>query len=41
VWGTIKLVSTRNLMPFVVYRIAIGGLMLVILAAGWRDNVAV
>ncbi len=41
VWGTIKLVSTRNLMPFVVYRIAIGILMLVILAAGWRDNVAV
>jgi undecaprenyl-diphosphatase len=41
VWGTIKLVSTRNLMPFVVYRIAIGVLMLVVLAAGWRDNVAV
>lgn len=41
VWGTIKLVSTRNLMPFVVYRIAIGVLMLVILAAGWRENVAV
>lgn len=41
VWGTIKLVSTRNLMPFVVYRIALGVLMLIILAAGWRDNVAV
>ena len=41
VWGTIKLVSTRNLMPFVVYRIAIGVLMLVILAAGWRENIAV
>ena len=40
-WGTIKLVSTRNLMPFVIYRIAIGVLMLVILAFGWRDNVAV
>jgi undecaprenyl-diphosphatase len=41
VWGTIKLVSTRNLMPFVIYRIAIGVVMLVILAAGWRENVAV
>ncbi len=41
VWGTIKLVSTRNLMPFVIYRIAIGVLMLVILAFGWRDNVAI
>jgi len=41
VWGTIKLVSSRNLMPFVVYRIAVGVLMLVVLAAGWRDNVAV
>ena len=41
VWGTIKLVSTRNLMPFVVYRIAVGVLMLVILAAGWRGNVAI
>jgi len=41
VWGTIKLVSTRNLMPFVVYRIAIGVVMLVILAVGWRENIAV
>nr|WHW29225.1 putative undecaprenyl-diphosphate phosphatase [uncultured bacterium] len=41
VWGTIKLVSTRNLMPFVVYRIAVGIAMLLILAFGWRDNVAV
>ncbi len=41
VWGTIKLVSTRNLMPFVIYRIVIGVVMLVILAAGWRENVAV
>ncbi len=41
VWGTIKLVSTRNLMPFVVYRIAVGVMMLIVLAAGWRDNVAV
>jgi len=41
VWGTIKLVSTRNLMPFVIYRIAVGVLMLVILAFGWRESVAV
>ena len=41
VWGTIKLVSTRNLMPFVIYRIAVGVLMLVILAFGWCENVAV
>lgn len=41
VWGTIKLVSTRNLMPFVVYRITVGVVMLVILAVGWRENVAV
>ena len=41
VWGTIKLVSTHSMMPFVVYRIAVGVLMLVILAAGWRENIAV
>jgi undecaprenyl-diphosphatase len=41
VWGTIKLVSTHSLMPFVIYRVAVGVLMLIILAAGWRDNVAV
>lgn len=41
VWGTIKLVRTRNLMPFVIYRIAVGVVMLVILAVGWRENVAV
>jgi undecaprenyl-diphosphatase len=41
VWGTIRLVSTRSLMPFVIYRIAVGVLMLVVLAFGWRDNIAV
>lgn len=41
VWGTIKLVSTHSLMPFVIYRVTVGVLMLIILAAGWRDNVAV
>jgi undecaprenyl-diphosphatase len=39
VWGTLKLVSSKSLQPFVVYRIAIGVMMLVVLAAGWRDNV--
>ena len=41
VWGTLKLVSTRNLTPFVVYRVVVGVAMLIILAVGWRDNVAV
>jgi undecaprenyl-diphosphatase len=41
VWGTIKLVSTHSLMPFVIYRITVGVLMLLVLAAGWRDNAAV
>lgn len=40
VWGTIKLVSTHSLMPFVIYRVTVGVLMLVILALGWRDNIA-
>lgn len=39
VWGTIRLVSTRTLMPFVVYRIALGLVVLLVLAADWRDNV--
>ena len=41
VWGTIKLVSTHSLMPFVIYRVTVGVLMLIILALGWRDNIAV
>jgi hypothetical protein len=28
------------LMPFVIYRVTVGVLMLVILALGWRDNIA-
>jgi len=36
VWGTIRLVRTRSFMPFVVYRIGLGLLVLVVLAAGWR-----
>jgi undecaprenyl-diphosphatase len=36
VWGTLKLVRTRSFTPFVVYRVAAGLLVLVVLAAGWR-----
>ena len=36
VWGTIRLVQTHSLMPFVWYRIGLGVLVLVVLAAGWR-----
>lgn len=36
VWGTIKLVRTRSFAPFVIYRIALGSAVLVIVAAGWR-----
>jgi undecaprenyl-diphosphatase len=36
VWGTLKLVRTHSFMPFVIYRIALGVLVLVIVATGWR-----
>jgi undecaprenyl-diphosphatase len=36
VWGTIRLVRTHTFAVFVVYRIALGSLVLVVLAAGWR-----
>ena len=36
VWGTLRLIRTRSFMPFVIYRCALGGAVLVILAAGWR-----
>lgn len=36
VWGTITLVRTHSFMPFVIYRIALGVVVLVVLAAGWR-----
>jgi len=36
VWGTLKWVRTRSFTPFVVYRLALGGAVLVIVAAGWR-----
>ena len=36
VWGTLKLIRTRSFTPFVVYRIVLGVVVLVIVAAGWR-----
>jgi undecaprenyl-diphosphatase len=38
VWGTLKWVRTRSFAPFVVYRIALGVTVLVIVAAGWRSG---
>ena len=36
VWGTLRLVQTHSLMPFVWYRIGLGVFVLIVLAAGWR-----
>jgi undecaprenyl-diphosphatase len=36
VWGTLRLIRTRSFMPFVIYRVALGVVVLVIIAAGWR-----
>ena len=36
VWGTLRLVRTRSFMPFVIYRIAAGVVVLAILATNWR-----
>ena len=36
VWGTLRLVRTHSFMPFVIYRVVVGGAVLVILATGWR-----
>ncbi|MEO6651581.1 MAG: undecaprenyl-diphosphate phosphatase [Ilumatobacteraceae bacterium] len=36
VWGTLRLVRTRSFAPFVIYRIALGVVVLVVVAAGWR-----
>lgn len=38
VWGTIRLVSTRSFMPFVVYRVAIGVLMLALIVTDIRPG---
>jgi undecaprenyl-diphosphatase len=34
IWGTLKLVRTRSLMPFVIYRISVGVIILIALALG-------
>ena len=36
VWGTIALVRHHSLMPFVIYRVGLGILVLIVLATGWR-----
>lgn len=36
VWGTLRLVRTRSFMPFVFYRVALGVVVLTVVAAGWR-----
>jgi undecaprenyl-diphosphatase len=36
IWGTLKLVRTRSLMPFVIYRVALGVFVLIVAATGWR-----
>jgi undecaprenyl-diphosphatase len=36
VWGLLRLVRTRNFDPFVMYRVALAGLIVLVAAAGWR-----
>ena len=36
VWGTLRIVRTRSFMPFVVYRIALGVVVLIVVATGIR-----
>ena len=36
VWGTLRIVRTRSFMPFVIYRIALGVVVLVVVATGIR-----
>ncbi|MFZ8997301.1 MAG: undecaprenyl-diphosphate phosphatase [Ilumatobacteraceae bacterium] len=36
VWATLRIVRTRSFTPFVVYRIALGVVVLVVVSAGWR-----
>jgi undecaprenyl-diphosphatase len=36
VWGLLRLVRTHSFTPFVIYRVAVGILVLVIVATGWR-----
>jgi len=36
VWGTLRLVRTRTFTPFVVYRMALAGIIAGVMIAGWR-----
>ena len=36
IWGPLQIVRTRSFPPFVVYRVALGVLVLVVAGAGWR-----
>jgi undecaprenyl-diphosphatase len=36
VWGTLRIVRTRSFMPFVIYRIALGVVVLFVVATGLR-----
>jgi undecaprenyl-diphosphatase len=36
VWGTLTLVRTHSFLPFVIYRVALGVFVLVVVATGWR-----
>jgi undecaprenyl-diphosphatase len=36
VWGLLRLVRTHSFTPFVIYRVALGVVVLVIVATGWR-----
>ncbi|WP_420452774.1 undecaprenyl-diphosphate phosphatase [Ilumatobacter sp.] len=38
VWGTLRLIRTRSFLPFVVYRIALGVLVLFLIAIGFRSG---
>jgi undecaprenyl-diphosphatase len=36
VWGTLRIIRTRSFTPFVIYRVALGVAVLIIVATGWR-----
>ena len=38
VWGTLRWVRTRSFMPFVIYRVALGVFVLLLIASGFRDG---
>ena len=38
VWGTLRWIRTRSFMPFVIYRVGLGILVLILIAAGVRDG---